>query len=450
MKALFTNFTCRTSLVFIVTAVLIACFIGCKPEYPEPLLPAEITDLYPARNITTTSATLEVVIFIGHDKNYVYFDYRPDSSPNWISVRHDKVIEEVITYDKGRAIGRFHQNYVLDINNLTPNTKYFWRVRVLNIVSEVTSSTKDFVTSEVIKPLVAVVNVRAVTNLKIDSVTLNASVIPNQENTIVTYEYKALTESVWQSEILATTYRGIDSIKVPLNLRGLQANTEYEYRLKANNIGGEVISSNGKFKTYACRDYDYNYYSAVTIGTQTWLQQNFRGTHFANGDPIPNITNPDTWSTLTTGAYCWYNNDSKIGAEYGGLYNWYVGADSRALIVGWHTPTVYEWSELSNFLGSYSTAGPKVMETGDSHWKNTNRPATNSSGFTALPNGALALDPSTNQFVFMNLRDASTFWASTSMGSSGDAPIIESSNTSLSIGQLYNKKYCFGLRMLKN
>jgi uncharacterized protein (TIGR02145 family) len=306
------------------------------------------------------------------------------------------------------------------------------------------------VTTEEIKPLVAIVNVRAVTNLKIDSVTLNASVIPNQENTILTYEYKALSQSIWQSEILVTTYRGTDSLKVSLNLTGLQANNEYEYRLKANNIGGEVISSNGKFKTYACRDYDYNYYSAVTIGTQTWLQQNFRGTHFANGDPIPNVTNPDTWSTLTTGAYCWYNNDPKIGAEYGGLYNWYVGADSRALIVGWHTPTTYEFDILMNYLGGWSPSGPKVMEIGNTHWINTIKIATNSSGFTALPNGRFGLESTTNKFTFMELRSTATFWSSSSMGTSGDVGLIYSNQCGFGASALYEKNRGYGLRFIEN
>jgi len=81
------------------------------------------------------------------------------------------------------------------------------------------------------------------------------------------------------------------------------------------------------FKTCAVSDFDGNAYRIVTIGNQVWLQENFKGTHFANGDPIPNVTDQSAWDAMTTPAYCWYNNDPKIGEVYGGLYNWYVASD---------------------------------------------------------------------------------------------------------------------------
>ena len=56
-------------------------------------------------------------------------------------------------------------------------------------------------------------------------------------------------------------------------------------------------------------DYDGNVYDVITIGTQKWLKQNWGCTHLNDGTTIPEVTNSTTWSTLSTGALCAYNND---------------------------------------------------------------------------------------------------------------------------------------------
>ena len=48
----------------------------------------------------------------------------------------------------------------------------------------------------------------------------------------------------------------------------------------------------------------------VTIGTQIWTTQNLSVSRYRNGDPIPQVTDATQWASLTTGAWCWYNNDS--------------------------------------------------------------------------------------------------------------------------------------------
>jgi len=55
-------------------------------------------------------------------------------------------------------------------------------------------------------------------------------------------------------------------------------------------------------------DLDGNVYDTVQIGTQVWLKQNWACTKYANGNAIPNITVDSEWNTLSTGAYCNYNN----------------------------------------------------------------------------------------------------------------------------------------------
>ncbi|MHB9142942.1 MAG: FISUMP domain-containing protein, partial [Paludibacter sp.] len=162
------------------------------------------------------------------------------------------------------------------------------------------------------------------------------------------------------------------------------------------------------------------------------------------------VTDVNTWSTLTTGAYVNYNNDESYVKTYGRLYNWYVGADPRGLIVGWHTPTIDEWSKLSKYLGGYINDGIATMEAGHAHWGTTARTATNSSGFTALPNGGFTMLISTQKYGFSSLSETASFWESTTFNGAGDVITIESSVCGMTLGLLYNKNYGLGLRVIKN
>jgi uncharacterized protein (TIGR02145 family) len=126
----------------------------------------------------------------------------------------------------------------------------------------------------------------------------------------------------------------------------------------------------------------------VTIGTQVWKTKNLDVDHYRNGEPIPNVTDSVQWANLTTGAWCYYNNDPALGAIYGKLYNWYAITDPRGLApAGWHIPSDSEWKTLTDYLGYEDVAGSKLKEAGTAHWSKTNADATNESGFTALPGG---------------------------------------------------------------
>ncbi|MFO7614428.1 MAG: fibrobacter succinogenes major paralogous domain-containing protein [Bacteroidales bacterium] len=136
-----------------------------------------------------------------------------------------------------------------------------------------------------------------------------------------------------------------------------------------------------------CIDYDGNAYPTITIGTQTWTAENLRVTHYRNGDAIPNVTDNSTWAALTTGAYCWYDNNQSANAKYGALYNWYAVDDSRRLCPeGWRVPTDLEWTAFTTYLGGVEVAGGK-MKSVSALWNSPNTDATNSSGFSGLPGG---------------------------------------------------------------
>jgi uncharacterized protein (TIGR02145 family) len=130
----------------------------------------------------------------------------------------------------------------------------------------------------------------------------------------------------------------------------------------------------------------------ILIGTQTWQCKNLNVDTYRNGDTIPQVTDPVEWSNLTTGAWCYYDNDPSTEAVYGKLYNWYAVNDPRGIApTGYHVPTDTEWTTLQTFLGGNPGAGGKLKEIGTSHWQAPNAGATDQYGFTALPGGTRAV-----------------------------------------------------------
>jgi len=123
----------------------------------------------------------------------------------------------------------------------------------------------------------------------------------------------------------------------------------------------------------------------ITIGTQTWTLKNLDVATYKNGDPIPEVQSASTWTALTTGAWCYFANNTANGPIYGKLYNWYAVNDPRGLAPnGYHIPTDAEWTNLTTYLGGDPIAGGKMKST--SGWQN-NGNGSNTSGFTGLPGG---------------------------------------------------------------
>ena len=170
---------------------------------------------------------------------------------------------------------------------------------------------------------------------------------------------------------------------------------------------------------------------SVTICNQVWTTKNLDVSTYRNGDAIPQVTDFNQWEILTTGAWCYYNNDPALGAIYGKLYNWYAVNDPRGLApTGWHVPSNSEWNRLVRCIdpsadtswgldGTQSQiAGGSMKEQGTNHWVYTNEGATNSSGFTALPG---CLRSASGGFPFATPGGGGYFWSSTMAPSGGYA-----------------------------
>ncbi len=46
-------------------------------------------------------------------------------------------------------------------------------------------------------------------------------------------------------------------------------------------------------------DYDGNIYNTITIGTQVWMAENLKTTHYSNGTAIPLVNTTSIWAALT-------------------------------------------------------------------------------------------------------------------------------------------------------
>lgn len=127
----------------------------------------------------------------------------------------------------------------------------------------------------------------------------------------------------------------------------------------------------------------------VVIGTQTWMAKNLDTDKFSNGDPIPQAKTPAEWAAAyknKTPAWCYYNNDPKMGAAHGKLYNAYALKDKRGIAPkGWHLPTRNDFAEIEVFLAPMETVGTKMKST-TGWFENGN--GTNESGFNATPAGS--------------------------------------------------------------
>ncbi|MCP4090659.1 MAG: hypothetical protein GY746_12865, partial [Gammaproteobacteria bacterium] len=169
---------------------------------------------------------------------------------------------------------------------------------------------------------------------------------------------------------------------------GWEAGTPQNISLSGGTQNVGTLTACDGAQTGSVTDIDGNTYNTVVIGTQEWMAENLRTTKYQNGDAIPNVTEGNEWVYLTTGAFCWYDNDNQHENIYGKLYNWYAVADNRNICpTGWHMPIDAEWTVLTDYLGGDIIAGGKMKEVGTTHWSSPNEGATNSSGFSGLPGG---------------------------------------------------------------
>ena len=238
-----------------------------------------------------------------------------------------------------------------------------------------------------------------------ETITWNDNISSNVE--IELYRSGTLETTI----ISSTASDGTYSWSIPT---GLTASSSYKVKIidTANSSLYDYSDDNFTISSGAptgtCTDSDGITYETIILGSQVWMAENLKTTHYNNGEPIST-----GWPSYD-GAYAVYDNDPSNAETYGNLYNWYAVDDSRGVCPeGFHMPSDDEWQILIDYLGGYSVAGGKMKETGTAHWNSPNTGATNESGFTALPGGYR----SSSSGYYSDMGDYGSFWSSTAINS---------------------------------
>lgn len=215
--------------------------------------------------------------------------------------------------------------------------------------------------------------------------------------------------------------------------------------------------SNNHIRYGKMKDCEGNEYKTVKIGDQVWMAENLRTTRYRNGKKIPQVKDNAGWGRLTTGAWCFYDNDPKNGKIYGRLYNWYTLNDAGGLApAGWHVPSWTEWLQLINFLGGVNEMGEgpvsdKLNIQGTGLWETPNN-ANNESGFSALPGGHRGVF-SSGETYFSGIREEAMWWSATDIqdGYNNTFALNIRSSYYGTIDQVfYDKRAGYSIRLVKN
>lgn len=208
---------------------------------------------------------------------------------------------------------------------------------------------------------------------------------------------------------------GVDSVmngtgkgSYSCNLTKLVPCTQYYVRAYALN---DVDTAYGEVKDFttlpfSCgstlTDIDGNEYGTLLLGSQCWMQQNLRTTHFADGTEIP-LGGLNNHSGARR-----YAPNSNLDT-YGYLYNWDAAMNGSASSSanpsgvqgvcpdGWHLPSDAEWTQLTSFVASNSAnvcdnnpsyIAKSLVSTEDwGTWGSCSSITTNNTGFSVLPAG---------------------------------------------------------------
>jgi len=215
--------------------------------------------------------------------------------------------------------------------------------------------------------------------------------------------------------------------------------------LEVTNVTFSTSSTNCSGGITSVTDIDGNIYPVIEIGDQCWTKENLKTTKYADGSVIPNVTLDAQWLSLTTGAWCNYENSAGNDAVYGKLYNWHTVSDPRNVCpAGWHVPSDAEWTTLINFLGGDSIAGGKMKTT--TGWQAPNTGATNESGFSGLPGGTrYFLDGS-----FNTIGNVGTWWSSSELNAGNAWYRTLGYSSGNAYRNYYGKRYGLSVRCLRD
>ena len=220
-------------------------------------------------------------------------------------------------------------------------------------------------------------------------------------------------------------------------------------------------------------DQEGNSFEWINYGEQDWSIENAEVVTYRDGTPISQVTDPNEWSNLTTGAWCYYDNDPSKGKLYNGYAvlgihdNNETTENKNFAPYGWEVPTDSKWNTLKDFLieNGYnydgtvdqnkiaksisSTSGWNTSGTLDNGAVGYNQEANNLSGFNLYPTGIREVDHP--QGDFFNLGSAVQLWSSSIFSDELQNSVSYAYHSvSLNTGGLNSKEYGFSVRFVRN
>ena len=214
-------------------------------------------------------------------------------------------------------------------------------------------------------------------------------------------------------------------------------------------------------------DYDGNMYNTVLIGTQCWMKDNLRTSHYSDGTAIAQGV---TVSTTIPYRYRPDNNSMNV-STHGYLYNWKavmrnslssnsVPSGVQGICpMGWHVPSDAEWIQLTDYLSSHSeyycendSVNIAKSLAFTSGWLTNiyscsvgeNQATNNASGFSARPSGYYT-------GPYSGFGSTAFFWSSTDYPEEGEAWYLSLFYGLPTVGHDGNNKAtAFSVRCLRN
>jgi uncharacterized protein (TIGR02145 family) len=379
-------------LFLFIYFILIFFFPSCKRDREVAVITNDIS------SITVNTAKATGRIFDEGKSGVTQYGHCWDtnSSP---TINNNKT-------ELGNASGRL--DFTSNLINLSLGTKYYVRAYAKdgNNNEIVYGEEINFTTSSTI-------GIPSLTTTAATSITLSSAIsggdISSDGGATITARGVCWSTSTNPTTTSSHTTNGTGTGSFTSSLTTLTATTLYYVRAYATNSIGTSYGNQISFTTtssgFNCgtstvTDYDGNSYNTVLIGTQCWMKENLKATHYSNGTALLDGTSVgDITGNYASKYYFDYANTPSFTTIYGKLYTWAAVMNGAASSVanpsgvqgvcptGWHLPSDAEWTQLTDYLGGESVAGGKMKDAGLTYWNSPNTGADNSSGFTGLPGG---------------------------------------------------------------
>ena len=321
------------------------------------------------------------VVFAGYDQNFTRgFVYGTDMNN--------------LIFDTAQRHQSAEGQYFFKIENLEPNTTYYYKSYVVNEFDTAYGAMRSFTTLPIFDTIALLPNggIGTPDTMRVErgvETTLHDNTFTHGGN----WQFLA-----WNTDVSGSGTQYADQATITTNgnlTLYAQWRTWCEGTPQANELGTSRIDS--------VKDHQNNWYNVVQIGNQCWMKENMRAITEPNGGTI--VLNADSTSNTTPMAY------SSNVAKYGYLYNFAAAMNidddatdfsypHRGICPeGWHIPSSEEWTILTAEAGvgiNEGTGAGKLV--GGNNWNAANYSTASypgsygyakrdSTGFSALPAG---------------------------------------------------------------